>query len=116
MKDKIISKSKDLGFELIGFTPFKELDHEIKKLEKWLSNSFQSGMEYMERNLDKRKNVRKIFEQCESVISLGMNYYVDKEYEKIDKCGKVSRYAWGKDYHLVIWNKLEELIDFIKKN
>lgn len=115
LKQQIISKAKELGFELVGFSPFQLLDRESKNLEDWLSKSYQAGMSYMEKNLDKRKDVSLIQENCKSVISLGMNYYVNEEFDEIPESGKVSRYAWGRDYHYVIWEKLDELLKFIKE-
>ena len=114
LKEKIISKASSLGFDLIGFTPYQLLDSEILKLEEWLNRSYQAGMQYMQTNVRKRLDVREILDSCESVISLGMNYYVDMDFENGKNCGKVSRYAWGRDYHLVIWEKLDELNSFIK--
>ena len=114
LKKNIISKAKSLGFDLIGFSPYQVLDSEAANLEEWLNRSYQAGMKYMESNTDKRKNVKEILVNCESVISLGVNYYVDEEFENQIDCGKVSRYAWGRDYHLVVWEKLEELTNYIK--
>jgi len=115
LKQKIIKKTTELGFDLIGFTPFKKLENEIECLENWLANSFHAGMNYMERNVEKKRDGSLILENCKSVISLGMNYYVDEEYENSVNSGKVSRYAWGRDYHYIIWEKLDELKDLIKK-
>lgn len=114
LKEKIISKAKELGFDLIGFAEYQNLDKEIKRLKIWLENNYHAGMEYMKRNIDKRKDAKLILENCKSVISLGMNYYIDEKTEETNQFGKVSRYAWGKDYHLIIWEKLDELINYIK--
>ncbi|MCF6183877.1 MAG: tRNA epoxyqueuosine(34) reductase QueG, partial [Bacteroidales bacterium] len=75
---------------------------------------FQSNMSYMERNLEKRGNVREILPEAKSVISLGLNYFVEGEYSNDKEKGKVSRFAWGKDYHYVIWEKLNLLISELK--
>ncbi|MCB0743301.1 MAG: tRNA epoxyqueuosine(34) reductase QueG [Ignavibacteriae bacterium] len=115
LKEQITSKAKELGFDLIGFTKYQLLSNETQLLEEWLKKGYQSGMNYMDRNTDKRKDVSQILENCKSIISLGMNYYVDEEFDKDENCGKVSRYAWGKDYHLIIWEKLDRLIEFIKE-
>jgi epoxyqueuosine reductase len=114
LKQKIISKAKQLGFDLIGFSKHQILEEEIQNLEKWISQNYQAGMKYMEQNVEKRKDVSTILPNCKSVISLGMNYFINEKFEKSDDCGKVSRYAWGKDYHLIIWQKLDELIEFVK--
>lgn len=114
LKDKIISKAKELGFDLIGFAPYQILEEETEHLVSWLAKNYQAGMEYMERNLEKRKDVREILADCKSVISLGMNYYTDETVNEIKNAGKVSRYAWGRDYHNVIWEKLDLLINYSK--
>ena len=64
-------------------------------------------MGYMEKNFKKRKNVKEILPNAKSIISLALNYYTPESYSqmRIGK-GKISRYAWGKDYHLIIWQKL----------
>jgi len=105
---------KSYGFDLVGFAEAKELDIERERLSEWLDHGYQAGMTYMKRNLDKKKNVKKILSTAKSVISLGMNYYSPDKYSEQDNRGKVSRYAWGKDYHLVIWEKLDKIISDLK--
>jgi epoxyqueuosine reductase len=72
-------------------------------------------MKYMEKNQSKRKDVNEIFSRAKSVISLGLNYYTPHKYSGNKSNGKISRYAWGKDYHLVIWDKLFQLIQKFKE-
>ncbi len=114
-KQLIIKKAQNLGFDLIGFAKYETLDKEVADLETWLNNKFNAGMAYMERNIEKRKDVKNILENTKSIISLGMNYYVDETYEKESDAGKVSRYAWGRDYHFTIWEKLDKLEEFLKE-
>ena len=113
--EDVIEKAKKLGFELIGFAPAEELTGEINKLEKWLKNNFQAGMNYMKKNIEKRKNIKNLLPSAKSVISLGLNYYTPGKYSNDKSKGKVSRYAWGKDYHLIIWEKLDNLVKELKK-
>lgn len=111
----VIEKAKQLGFDLVGFAKSDLLVEETKKLETWLDKGYQASMNYMEKNLHKRKDVKEILSTAKSVISLVLNYYTPERYSKeIDK-GKVSRYAWGKDYHLIIWQKLNELEMMLKE-
>jgi len=111
LTNKIVEDvSKSLGFDLVGFTKFTELNEEVEHLSEWQQNKFNAGMSYMERNLEKRKDVRLILPEAKSIISLGMNYYTGHEHSNAEDFGKVSRYAWGKDYHLIIWEKLDQLI------
>ncbi len=84
-------------------------------MKEWLEKKYHGEMDYMQRNFEKRKDVSKILPSAKSVISLGMNYYTDDQYSKQKEKGKISRYAWGKDYHLVIWEKLNELENELKE-
>ena len=113
--DIVIKKAKEQGFDLIGFAPAEELTKDIKNLDKWLSENYHAGMQYMERNIEKRKNVKNLLPTAKSIISLGLNYFTPEEYSNDKKQGKISRYAWGKDYHLIIWERLDKLVDEIKK-
>lgn len=110
----VIDEAKRLGFDLVGFAKAELLLNESEKLEVWLQKEYQASMGYMERNLDKRKNISEILPDAKSVISLALNYYTPENHIQEDKIGKVSRYAWGKDYHLIIWKKLDELESKLK--
>ncbi len=118
----VIEKAKKLGFGLVGFAKADSLEDETEKLQQWLGKGYQATMGYMEKNLYKRKDVKEILPSAKSIISLALNYYTPEQHsnenEKGKTCqpvGKVSRYAWGKDYHLIIWQKLEELETILKK-
>lgn len=118
----VIEKAKQLGFDLVGFAKAELLEEEIIKLRQWLDKGYQVSMGYMEKNLHKRKDVKEILPSAKSVISLALNYYTPENYsnenDKEKFClqsGKVSRYAWGKDYHLIIWQKLDELETLLKE-
>jgi len=111
----ISSLANKVGFDLIGFSKVELLSAENERLQKWLSNNYHAGMEYMKRNLDKREDITKIFPQAKSVISLGLIYFNDKTYSNNKNNGKISRYAWGRDYHYVMWEMVDELSELIKK-
>ncbi len=111
----VIEKAKELGFELIGFAKAEPLIDETLKLQEWLNLGFQSGMDYIRRNFDKRKDVTQILPEAKSVLSLAMNYYTDHKHSNRKEYGKISRYAWGKDYHLIMWEKLELLEEFLQQ-
>jgi len=118
--DIVIQKAKAIGFDLVGFAKAEILYTETEKLNEWLSLGYQAGMDYMEKNLDKRKNVKNILNGAKSLISLGLNYHTEENYSddeliKSKQAGKISRYAWGKDYHLVIWKLLNELENSLKE-
>ena len=111
----VVQKAKAVGFDLVGFAKADILKQESEHLQQWLDKNFQAGMDYMERNFEKRKDVNQILSNAKSVISLGLNYYTPHSYSDENIKGKISRYAWGKDYHLVIWSMLDGLEEELKK-
>ena len=110
----IIDKALELGFDLIGFAPAKKLTDNTENLKKWIGENFQAGMKYMEENLDKREDVSLILSGAKSVISLGVNYYTPFNHVNKPNTGKISRYAWGKDYHFLMWEMLEQLESYLR--
>lgn len=98
----------EFGFNLVGFAKAEPLTDEIKNLEIWLDKGYQATMGYMEKNIQKRKNIEELLRDAKSVISLAVNYYTDHQYTNDKSKGKISRYAWGKDYHLIIWEMIAD--------
>ncbi|GJQ63038.1 MAG: epoxyqueuosine reductase [Melioribacteraceae bacterium] len=105
--DTVMKEAKSLGFDLVGFAPAEPLYEETKKLREWLDNDFHAGMDYMTRNVDKRTDVSRLLKNAKSVISLGLIYYTPETHS--GDGGKISRYAWGTDYHYIMWDKLKIL-------
>ena len=106
-------KSKELGFMSCGISKSGFLSDEADRFESWLKNNYHGKMSYMERNFDKRLDTTKLVENSKSVISLTYNYY-PKKVLKSDSTFKVSKYAYGKDYHVVLKNKLKQLLNIMK--
>lgn len=113
--DIVIRKAKSLGFSLVGFAKAELLTNEITNLNEWLNQNYQAGMFYMQKNSDKREDISKILTDAKSVISVAMNYNTNHRHLNQAGMGKVSRYAWGKDYHLIIWEKLKEFENYLQK-
>ena len=109
----IKTKAKTLGFMSCGISKAGFLEEEAPKLENWLNKNMNGEMSYMERNFDMRLDPTKIVEGAKSVISLTYNYYTEKTYK--DSNFKISKYAYGDDYHFVIKNKLKDLFEYIKE-
>ncbi|PIF00853.1 MAG: tRNA epoxyqueuosine(34) reductase QueG [Maribacter sp.] len=107
----IKSEAKRLGFLSCGISKASFLEEEAPRLEKWLNQNMHGEMQYMESHFDKRLDPTKLVEGSKSVISLLLNYYPgDKQKEGTYK---VSKYAYGQDYHHIIKSKLRQLQDFI---
>ena len=108
----IKTEATRLGFLSCGISEANFLEEEAPKLEKWLKNGFHGKMKYMENHFDKRLDPRKLVDGAKSVISLQYNYFPQEQ--QIDDTYKISKYAYGEDYHHVIKNKLYKLLSFIQ--
>ncbi|MGB3605600.1 MAG: tRNA epoxyqueuosine(34) reductase QueG [Psychroserpens sp.] len=108
----IKSEAKRLGFLSCGISKAGFLEDEAPRLETWLKNNAHGEMRYMENHFDKRLDPTKLVEGSKSVISLLLNYF-PSETQK-EETYKLSKYAYGTDYHFVIKDKLKELLFSIK--
>ncbi|WP_313111999.1 tRNA epoxyqueuosine(34) reductase QueG [Aequorivita sediminis] len=107
----IKSEAKRLGFLSCGISKAAFLEKEAPRLEKWLKNNMNGEMGYMENHFDKRLDPTVLVPGSKSVISLLLNYYPSQT-QNPDSY-KISKYAYGTDYHFVIKDKLKELMHFI---
>jgi epoxyqueuosine reductase len=114
LTEKIKQKSAQIGFDKIGIVPADALTYEAKNLQNWLEKGYQAEMKWLEREPEKRTDPRQIFPAAQSVIVVALNYFTPHEHDQSAAKGKVSRYAWGDDYHDVMGEKLRELLSFIK--
>ncbi|WP_397364727.1 tRNA epoxyqueuosine(34) reductase QueG [Olleya sp. R77988] len=108
---QIKTEAKRLGFLSCGISKAEFLEVEAPRLEKWLNNNMHGQMQYMENHFDKRLDPTKLVEDSKSVISLLLNYYPKDTQNQ--NTFKLSKYAYGQDYHHVIKSKLKELTHFI---
>jgi epoxyqueuosine reductase len=106
--------AKRLGFLSCGISNAGFLEDEAPHLEKWLRQGHHGSMAYMERNFDKRLDPTKLVPGAKSVVSLLYNYF-PKESQTDTRAPKISKYAYGKDYHVVIKNKLHELMQVLQE-
>jgi len=110
----IKTEAKRLGFLSCGISSAQFLEEEAPRLEKWLNNNMHGEMQYMENHFDKRLDPTKLLEGSKSVISLLLNYYTTETQED-HSAPKISKYAYGTDYHFVIKDKLKALLQFIQE-
>jgi len=111
----IKQRSADLGFDYCGIAPAGFLDDEAPRLVQWLKAGMHGKMQYMENHFDKRLDPRKLVDGAKSVIVFLKNYFPEKEIDQTDNY-ILSKYAYGKDYHFVIKDKLKGLIAEIREN
>lgn len=110
----IKTEAKRLGFLSCGISKATFLEEEAPRLEQWLKDGMHGEMHYMENYFDKRLDPTKLVEGSKSVISLLLNYYPSEQ--QIGETYKISKYAYGQDYHHVIKKKLKELLHTIQEN
>ena len=103
-----------LGFLSCGISKAGFLEQEAPRLETWLNNNNQGQMSYMENHFDKRLDPTLLVQDSKSVISLLLNYFPEKN--QVEDTYKISKYAYGNDYHSVIKQKLEILFHSIQEN
>lgn len=112
--ETIRSKAAELGFCKVGIVPATELSEEGVRLREWLAAGRHGEMRWMEREPEKRADPRILFPGARTVIALAMNYFTPHEHEKNAAAGKISRYAWGDDYHDLMRERLNALLEWIK--
>ena len=111
----IKSEAHRLGFLSCGVSRVEFLEDEAPRLENWLNQNRHGQMQYMENHFDKRLDPGKLVEGSKSVVSLLYNYYTEKK-QHDPTAPKISKYAYGDDYHFVIRDKLKKLLNFIQEH
>ena len=110
----IKAEAKRLGFLACGISKAGFLEQEAPRLEKWLKNNHNGQMAYMENHFDKRLDPTLLVDDSKSVVSLLLNYYPSESQNQ--ESFKISKYAYGQDYHFVIKEKLKEFLYSIQEN
>ena len=103
------------GFDKVGIVSAVSLDDEERRLKEWLARGYHGAMSWMARDVEKRVSPRAIFPEARSVVVVALNYYTPQQHEQNSATGKVSRYAWGDDYHDVVSGKLRALLSWIQE-
>jgi epoxyqueuosine reductase len=109
----IKQKAVELGFDACGISKANFLEEEAPRLEKWLNLNMHGEMGYMANHFDKRLDPRKLVDGAKSVISVLLNYYPEEKLPESTEDIKISKYAYGTDYHYVLKDKLKDLMEFI---
>jgi epoxyqueuosine reductase len=113
---RLIKKEAErLGFMYCGISKAGFLEEEAPRLENWLNQNMHGKMSYMQNHFDKRLDPTKLVEGAKSVVSLLLNYFPEEK-QSDTLAPKISKYAYGEDYHFVIKSKLKDLFNFIHEN
>ena len=105
----LVTKAQSLGFDAVGVARAEELPEMAGRLKRWLDKGCNAGMDYMARNTDKRRDVRLLVEGARSLVVTLTNYYMPRR--QPDGVPLIARYAYGKDYHIVIKERLRKLME-----
>ena len=111
---RLKTKAVELGFTSIGIARAELLNEEENHLREWVSRGYHASMQWLERDIEKRIDVTKVLPNAKSVICVTLNYYSPSRHSENPNLGKISRYAWGDDYHAVLTQRLEKLYEFLK--
>ena len=110
----IKAKAAELGFLACGIAKARFLEEEAPRLEEWLNRNYHGQMAWMANHFEKRLDPRKLVEGAKSVVSVLLNYFPQEE-QKDPDAPKISKYAYGEDYHFVMKRKLKSLLQFIRE-
>ncbi|WP_448520548.1 tRNA epoxyqueuosine(34) reductase QueG [Rhodoflexus sp.] len=108
-------KATEIGFDFCGISAADFLEEEAPRLERWLNSQMHGQMSYMANHFDKRLDPRLLVPGAKSVVSLLYNYYPNKRILYRDDELKISKYAYGTDYHFVIKDKLKSLLAALRE-
>ena len=111
----IKDRARAAGFDKVGIVPAEPLIAEQQHLQEWLRRGYHGEMSWMARDPQQRIHPRRIFPEAHSVVVVALNYYLPDQHAENPATGKVSRYAWGDDYHEVVGDKLRSLLVWIKE-
>lgn len=114
--DKVKELAALAGFDACGISKAGFLEKEAPRLEKWLHEGKHGSMQWMENHFDKRLDPTKLVEGSRSVISVLLNYYPEKKLPESSSAYKISKYAYGEDYHFILKDKLKHLAELLREN
>lgn len=109
IRDRLITAAHEQGIRAIGFASVDPISNDRRRLLEWLARGYHASMAWMNRDPERRTDVQRVLPGAQTVISVALNY--NTGHAPCDDCGamKISRYAWGEDYHEVLGRKLEFL-------
>ena len=131
LANQIKEEARRLGFDTVGIArlPLPHSDNTfsdpifsenlpltrrlLERLKTWLTRQFHGNMEWMATNPKRRSDPAEVLPGCQSLVSVGMNYYTEHFSDESNQAGRIARYAWGKDYHILMKERLTQLESFL---
>jgi len=115
LTQKIKAKALELGFSKVGIARAEGLGADGERLKEWLRRGYHASMSWMAERTEERADPRILLPGARSVIAVAVNYYTGAEHRPKEGEGKISRYAWGDDYHIHVTRRIEKLNDCIRQ-
>jgi epoxyqueuosine reductase len=114
LEEAVKSKAREVGFDLVGITTAEPFPEAEAVYHRWLDAGMHAGMAYMEAHRDRVGDPRRVRAGARAVVAVAMNYYTgEPDPADGELRGRISRYAWGDDYHLVMERRLRALAAFL---
>jgi epoxyqueuosine reductase len=110
LSEKIKLWAAELGFDKVGIVPAAALAEDRTRFERWIELGYHGNMAWLEREPEKRSDPRILFPGARSVVVVALNYFTPHEHSDSAERGKISRYAWGDDYHDHMGSLLRQLL------
>ncbi|PSR15497.1 tRNA epoxyqueuosine(34) reductase QueG [filamentous cyanobacterium CCP3] len=115
-RQAVIDYALGLGFDLVGIVALDESPSDletaaVQHLQGWLDQGYQADMAWM--GNPKRQDIRQVLPGARSLVCVALNYYTPHRHSTDPSHGKISRYAWGRDYHRILQKRLKPLADWI---
>lgn len=114
LTEEVKARARAFGFQKVGVVRAEALTGERARLEEWLARGHQAGMSWMARDVARRTDPRELLAGARSVVVVALNYFTPHEHTREQGTGKISRYAWGDDYHDVLGERLRSLLDSVR--
>ncbi|MFH1852322.1 MAG: tRNA epoxyqueuosine(34) reductase QueG [Candidatus Neomarinimicrobiota bacterium] len=114
LKQEIVRGAQVLGFQKVGIAAAQPIPQEQARLEQWLRAGYQGQMQWLQRRAAERGDIRRYFPAAKSIVCVAMNYFTGHSRDKLGGGFNFSNYAWGDDYHILIRERLAQLLDFIQ--
>jgi epoxyqueuosine reductase len=115
LTEEVKSRARALGFQKVGVVRAEPLTDERARLEEWLARGHHADMSWMARDVARRTDPRELLPNACSVVVVALNYFTPHEHTHEKGTGKISRYAWGDDYHDVLGERLRALLEQVRE-
>ena len=115
LTEELKRRAHALGFQKVGVVRAESLTDERARLEEWLARGHHAGMTWMARDVARRTDPRELLSGARSIIVVALNYFTPHEHSREQGAGKISRYAWGDDYHDVLGERLRALLEQVRE-